>query len=104
MDSYPLPFIEDFIYRLRNASVFTTRDAEDGCFLVNMAEKNKHLTAFITEWGLLEFNVMYFGLTNAPATFQRMMNRILSLELGQICLVFGVLNLKFIVGNLKMNP
>ena len=47
-DSYPLPIIEDFIYRLRNASVFTTKDAADGYFLVNMSEKDKHLTAFIT--------------------------------------------------------
>ena len=87
-DSYPLPIIEDFIYRLRNASVFTIKDAADGYFLVNMAEKDKNLTVFITEWGLFEFIVMSFGLTNASATFQRKMNQILSKELGQICIVY----------------
>ena len=68
--------------------MFTTKDAADGYFLVNMAEKDKHLTAFISEWGLFEFNVMSFGLTNAPATFQRIMNQILSKEIGQTCLVY----------------
>ena len=41
-DSYPLPIIEDFMYRLRNAAVFTTKDAADGYFLVKMTEKYKH--------------------------------------------------------------
>ena len=86
-DSYPLPNVEDFIYRLNKKIYKTTMDAIDGYFLVKLAEKDKHLTAFVTDDGLYEFNVMPFGLTNAPATFQRMMNHVLANEIGHTCLV-----------------
>ena len=53
-----------------------------------MFEAHKPLCAFATDWGLFEPNVMTFGLTNAPAKFQRMMNDVLSDELDKCCLVY----------------
>ena len=53
-----------------------------------MNEKDKEKTAFITLWGLFEWNVMPFGLCNTPATFQRLMNHILRKCLGNFALVY----------------
>ena len=53
-----------------------------------MDKKDKEKTAFITPWGLFEWNVMPFGLCNAPATFQHLMNHILRKYLGNFTLVY----------------
>jgi len=55
---------------------------------VGIAEKDKEKTAFITQEGLFEFNVTPFGLCNAPATFQSLMNLALSGMLWNECLVY----------------
>src|SRR6266498_3702152 len=53
-----------------------------------MDEKDKEKTAFITLWGLFEWNVMPFGLCNAPVTFQCLMNHILRKYLGDFALIY----------------
>jgi hypothetical protein len=76
-DAYPIPKIDELVTDLGGAERFTTLDLAEGYYQVPIAEEDKHLTAFITEFGLFEFNVTAFGLTNAPATFQRMMAKVL---------------------------
>ena len=77
MDAYPLPRIGQLIDALQGAVYFLSLDLASGYWQVLVAEKNRHTTAFCTpEGGLYEFVKRLFGLTNAPATFQRLMNEI----------------------------
>ena len=86
-DAYPLPRIEDYLDSFDGADTFCTLDLASGYWQVKMAEADKCKTAFTSHRGLFEFNVMPFGLCNAPATFQRMMDRLLG-DLKHICLVY----------------
>jgi hypothetical protein len=87
-DSYPIPRIDDMLNKLAKAKIFTTLDLASGYYQVEMEEASKKYTAFSCDMGLFEYNVMPMGLTNACATFQRLMNRILSSILGAFCLVY----------------
>jgi hypothetical protein len=62
-------------------------DAEKGYWQIGMENKSKKYTAFCTDRGLFEYNCMPFGLKNAPATYQRMMNELLS-GLEDFCVVY----------------
>jgi hypothetical protein len=73
-DVYPLPRIDDSLAALLTGVFFSTMDMEGAYYQIPMEESSKEKTAFITEDGLYEYEVMSFGLTNAPATFQRYMD------------------------------
>jgi hypothetical protein len=73
---YPLPLIDDLIHWLKDAHYFTKLDVCWGYNNVHIREGDKWKAAFRTNRGLFEPLVMYFGLTNSPATFQTMMNEI----------------------------
>ena len=72
---YPLPLIDNLIHRLKGARYFTKLDVCWG-YNVHIKEGDEWKAAFCTNRGLFEPLVMYFGLTNSPATFQTMMNKI----------------------------
>ena len=73
-NSYPLPLMTDIITRLRKAKMFTKLDVRWGYNNVRIKEGDEWKAAFRTNRGLFEPLVMFFGLTNSPATFQTMMN------------------------------
>ena len=77
-DGFPLPRIDDLIDRLGGSCIFSCLDAASGYWQVPVAPESRQKTAFITQFGLFEFNVMPFGLCNAPATFQRLMQTVLA--------------------------
>ena len=76
-DVFPLPRISDLLESMASARFFTTLDAASGYWQIPVASKDIEKTAFITSEGLFEFVVMPFGLCNAPATYQRLMNQLL---------------------------
>jgi hypothetical protein len=73
---YPLPLIDDLIHQLKDARYFTKLDVRWGYNNVRICEGDEWKAAFRMNRGLFEPLVMYFGLTNSPATFQTMMNEI----------------------------
>jgi len=75
-NKYPLPLIPELIAKLRGAKYFTKLDVRWGFNNVRIKEGDEWKAAFQTNRGLFEPLVMYFGLTNSPATFQMMMDDI----------------------------
>ena len=76
-NKYPLPLIPDLISQVKDATLFSKFDVRWGYNNIRIKEGDQHKAAFKTKYGLYEPNVMFFGLTNSPATFQAMMDHIL---------------------------
>lgn len=87
-DSYPLPRIDDTFDALSGSSLFSTLDLKSGYWQVELDERSKEKTAFSIGNGLWQFNVMPFGLCNAPATFERLMESVLRGLNWKTCLVY----------------
>src|SRR5487761_659493 len=80
---YPLPLIPQLVDRLRGCSLYTKFDIRWGYNNVQIKEGDEWKAAFLTNEGLFEPTVMFFSLTNSPATFQTMMNTIFAAEIAQ---------------------
>lgn len=87
-DRYPIPNINDILDSIGKAKYFSTLDLTSGFHQIEMKPKDIAKTAFTVEGGHYEFIRMPFGLKNAPATFQRVMDSVLGDLNGTICLVY----------------
>ena len=87
-DTYPLPRIDETLDHLNGAKYFSSLDLTSGYWQIKLAPEDKEKTAFITQSGLYQFKVMPFGLCNAPATFQRLMELVLRGLQYDKCLVY----------------
>jgi hypothetical protein len=87
-NKYPLPRIEDLFDQLRGASVFSKIDQRSGYHQLRIRPSDIPKTTFITKYGLYEFMVMSFGLTNAPAYFMYLMNSVFMDYLDKCVVVF----------------
>ena len=86
-DAYPIPRVDDTLDTLSGSTWFYKIDLTKGYCQVEMAPADREKTAFCTQKGLFEFNVMPFGLCNAPATFQCLMDCVLAGLQWSSCLV-----------------
>ena len=87
-DVYPLPRIDDTLDTLAHNKFFSTLDLASGYWQIAMEESSQEKTTFTMHIDLYEFVVMPFGLCNAPATFQRLMESILHGLIGRSCMVY----------------
>jgi hypothetical protein len=87
-NKYPLPRIEDMFDQLIGASVFSKIDLRSGYHQLRIRPSDIPKTTFITKYGLYEFTVMSFGLTNAPAFFMNLMNNVFMDYLDKFVVVF----------------
>ena len=76
-DTYPLPRIDDLLDQLGRSHIFSTLDLAAGYWQICMQPDSQEKTAFAMPQGLFEFCIMPFGLMNAPAVFQRLMQTVL---------------------------
>jgi hypothetical protein len=87
-NKYLLPRIEDLFDQMRGARVFSKIDLQSGYHQMKIRPSDIPKTAFSTRYGLYEFTVMSFGLTNAPAYFMNLMNKVFMEYLDRFVVVF----------------
>lgn len=87
-DSHPLPRVDDTLDRLSGAKVFSTIDMTAGYWQIPLNPADKEKTAFSTGTGLYQFRMMPMGISNAPPSFQRLMELVLRGLHWSICLIY----------------
>jgi hypothetical protein len=87
-NKYPLPRIDILFDQLAGAKLFSKIDLRSGCHQIKIRTKDIPKTAFTIRYGLFEYLVMSFGLTNAPAHFMYLMNYVFMSELDKFVVVF----------------
>ena len=87
-DAYPLPNIQDCLNTLQQGNYFCTIDLKSGYWHVRLNDRAQERSAFVCRQGLFQWKVMPFGLCNAPATFERLMETVLKGKQWKTCLVY----------------
>jgi hypothetical protein len=87
-NKYPLPRIEDLFDQMKGASLFSKINLRSGYHPLKIRESDIPKTAFHTRYGLYEYTVMSYGLTNAPAYFMYLMNKVFMEYLDRFAVVF----------------
>lgn len=87
-DAYTIPRIDDILDFLGDGKIFSVLDWYSGYYQIKMNEEDIEKTAFACRKGCFEFTRMPFGLVNAPATFQRLIDDILKEELWEFCVAY----------------
>jgi hypothetical protein len=87
-NKYPLPRIDDLFDQLRGVCVFSKIDLQSGYHQLKIQECDKPKTTFVLRYSLYEYMVMSIGLTNAPAYFMYLMNKVFMEYLDKFIMVF----------------
>ena len=87
-NQYPLPRIDELFDNFHGSRVYSKIDLRSGYHQLRVRENDVSKTTFMTRYGHCEFLMMPFELTNAPAAFMDLMNRVFSLYLDKFVIVF----------------
>lgn len=84
-DAFPMPDCDSILARLKASKFYATLDVKAGFWQVELSPEAREVSVFVTRDGQYRFKRMAFGLKNAPAFFQRMMNNVLGDLVGRVC-------------------
>src|SRR6266511_1522076 len=87
-DSRPIPIIKEYLSLFHGVTWLMVLDLTSAYWQILLTKKSRKYTAFLTAYELYQFKVMPFGLVNALATFQRLMNDVLRDYLRKFCLIY----------------